>query len=144
MVITNVSFRTHGCSSQATELHHGGKRVRFQNYLFLFRVCTLTQAISNAHIYGIACIIQPCLGPISASYLWEIYGVIPEKGNEAPKTHCAPMSNFQASKVHAKNSVEKRAFYCWALVFSSKHMTKSHLLHGFLLKLLMRYTNIHK
>lgn len=101
MVITNVSFRTHGCSSQATELHHSGKLVCFQNYLFLFRVCTLTQTLSNAHIYGIASIIQPCHGQISASYLWKIYGVIPKKGNEAPKTHCAPMSNFQAGKVHA-------------------------------------------
>lgn len=101
MGITNVNFGTHGCSSQATELHHSGKLVRFQYYLFLFRACTLTQALSNAHICGIASIIQPCLGQISASYLWKMYGVIPKKGNEAPKTHCAPMSNFQASKVHA-------------------------------------------
>lgn len=101
MGITNVNFRTHGCSSQATELHHSGKLVHFQYYLFLFRACTLTQALSNAHICGIASIIQPCLGQISASYLWKMYGVIPKKGNEAPKTHCAPMSNFQASKVHA-------------------------------------------
>ncbi len=52
MGITNVNFRTHGFSSVAAELHHNGKLVRFQYYMFSFQSLHIdANSIKRTHLW---------------------------------------------------------------------------------------------